>query len=144
MKREVIYSLGENGRLPEYKSKSAAACDLYSSENTVLGAGERKIIHTELCIEIPKDAEAQVRGRSGLTLKGYDVKLGTIDADYRGEVGVIMKNDTSEDFNIVKGDRIAQLAFNGKGGKFQADWFGGKMSSTERDKGGFGSTGKEN
>lgn len=103
---------------------------------------ERVLVKTGLFLEIPSGYECQVRPRSGLALKKGITVLnapGTIDADYRGEVGVILINLSNETFRIEDGERIAQLVF----AKFeQADWEETEeLSNTERGAGGFGSTG---
>jgi dUTP pyrophosphatase len=104
---------------------------------------ERKLIPTGLFIELPIGTEAQVRPRSGLALKKGITVLnapGTVDADYRGEVGVILINLSNEDFVIADGERIAQLVI---AKHERAEWEEAtELSSTERGAGGFGSTGK--
>ncbi|MEC8367299.1 MAG: dUTP diphosphatase, partial [Bacteroidota bacterium] len=107
-----------------------------------LHPGERKLIKTGLHIELPEGYEAQVRPRSGLALKNGITVLnspGTIDADYRGDVGVILINHSNENFIVKSGDRIAQLVIS----KFErAEWESTeKMNSTMRGSSGFGSTG---
>ena len=105
---------------------------------------ERKIIHTGLKIALPEGYEAQIRPRSGLAAK-YGITVlnspGTIDADYRGEIGVILVNLSNTSFTIQPGDRIAQLVV----AKFeQIDWLPmNELSDTKRGEGGFGSTGKK-
>lgn len=131
--------------LPQYETKASAGLDLRSNtEDTVLKPLERKLFKTGLFLEIPVGMEAQVRPRSGLAYKqGLTVlnSPGTIDADYRGEVGVILANLSNEEVKIEKGERIAQLVF----AKFeQINWEETKeLSETERGEGGFGSTGKK-
>ena len=108
-----------------------------------IGAGERDLIKTGLFLEIPEGYEAQVRPRSGLALKhGLTVlnSPGTIDADYRGEIGIILINHSDEDYFFSPGDRIAQIVFQ-KVPSVQlvpAD----TLTETERGTGGFGSTGR--
>ena len=131
--------------LPAYETGQSAGVDLRASleEKTVLQPMERKLIGTGLFLEIPGGYEAQVRPRSGLALKHGITVLnspGTIDADYRGEVGVILVNLSNEAFEIAPGDRIAQLVF---AKVEQATWQASDaLSETERGAGGFGSTGK--
>ncbi len=131
--------------LPQYETKASAGLDVRSNtEDTVLKPLERKLFKTGLYLEIPVGMEAQVRPRSGLAYKhGLTVlnSPGTIDADYRGEVGVILANLSNEEVKIEKGERIAQLVF----AKFeQINWEETKeLSETERGEGGFGSTGKK-
>ena len=105
---------------------------------------ERRLVPTGLSIALPEGYEAQVRPRSGLALKHGITLLntpGTIDADYRGEIGVIMVNLSNTPFNIADGDRIAQLVI----ARYeQAEWEAVEaLDSTERGDGGFGHTGKQ-
>jgi len=111
-------------------------------DSITLQSLERKIIPTGLFLELPIGFEAQVRPRSGLAAKKGITVLnapGTIDADYRGEVGVILVNLSNEPFTIAKGDRIAQMVI---AKHERADWREvAELSGTERGAGGFGSTG---
>lgn len=130
--------------LPAYETNSSAGLDVRAqlSENVVLKPMERALIKTGLFLEIPAGYECQVRPRSGLALKkGLTVlnSPGTIDADYRGEVGVILINLSNETVVIENGERIAQLVF---ATVEQAEWqIAQELSETERGAGGFGSTG---
>lgn len=134
-----------NHRLPEYATALSAGMDLKAnvSEPYKLCAGERAIIPTGLFIELPEGYEAQVRPRSGLAAK-YGITVlnapGTIDADYRGEVGVILVNLSKNDFMIQPGERIAQMVV----AKYErVEWEEvSVLGETERGEGGFGSTGK--
>lgn len=133
-----------NHELPKYETKASAGVDLKAvlDETIVLKPLERTLVKTGLFLEIPEGYEAQVRPRSGLALKKGITVLnspGTIDADYRGEVGVILINLSNENFEINDGDRVAQLVF----AKFnQAEWIDAEvLSDTSRGEGGFGSTG---
>lgn len=132
--------------LPFYATKAAAGADLKAvlDEPLTLKPLERKVIGTGLKIALPEGFEAQVRPRSGLAAKhGISVlnSPGTIDADYRGEIGVIIVNLSNEDFTIHPGERIAQLVV----ARFeQINWqITESLSQTERGDGGFGSTGKQ-
>ncbi len=135
-----------NNALPSYETSASAGLDIraFIEEKLTLSPGERKLIKTGLLLEIPEGYEAQVRPRSGLALKNGITVLnspGTIDADYRGEIGVILINHSSENFEINSGDRIAQLIF---AKVEQAVWFETEsLNETERGQGGFGSTGKK-
>ena len=143
-----IYNKSANP-LPVYASKNAAGMDLRADlkEPVVLQPLERRLIPTGLFIELPADCEAQVRPRSGLALKHGITVLnspGTIDADYRGEVGVILVNLSQEPFEIQPGERIAQLVV----AKFQQEEITEvasleELSDTERGAGGFGHSGKK-
>lgn len=131
--------------LPSYETIGAAGMDIRAnlSEAISLKPLERKLIKTGLFLEIPVGFEAQVRPRSGLALKNGITVLntpGTIDADYRGEVGVILVNLSSEEFTINPGDRIAQIVFAAvTQAKLEVTTV---LSETNRGEGGFGSTGK--
>ena len=129
--------------LPTYKSKEAAGCDLcYCGETPItIYTLDRAFIHTGVHIALPEGYEAQVRGRSGLNkTHGIVVPTGTIDADYRGEIGVVVYNLSREPFTINPGDRIAQLVISPV---IQADWQQVyHLDKTDRGDGGFGSTGK--
>lgn len=130
--------------IPEYKTSGSAGSDLRSSsiEKIILAAGKRTLIPTNLIIELPEGYEAQVRPRSGLSLKHGVTVLnspGTIDSDYRGEVKVLLINHGTEDFEINHGDRIAQLIIaKHETAEFILDV---NLSETERAEGGYGSTG---
>lgn len=130
--------------LPQYETVTAAGLDLKANIDApiILKPMERKLIGTGLYIALPTGYEAQVRSRSGLALKKGVIVLnapGTVDADYRGEIGVILINLSSEDFEIQDGDRIAQLVI---AKHEQADWqLVESLNETSRGAGGFGSTG---
>ncbi|MBN2620503.1 dUTP diphosphatase [candidate division WOR-3 bacterium] len=130
--------------IPEYKSEHAAGCDLCASveQSVVLQPGAYSVIPTGIRIEIPPGYEAQVRPRSGLAAQhgiGVLNGPGTIDADYRGEIKVIIFNFGRESFTIKRGDRIAQLVFSAV---VQVDFAPVQsLSPTGRGKGGFGHTG---
>ena len=132
--------------LPAYATVSSAGLDLKAvlGEPFVLGPLERKIIGTGLKIALPEGYEAQVRPRSGLASKhGISVlnAPGTIDADYRGEIGVILVNLSNEKFTIQPGERIAQLVV---AQYTQVSWQPTtSLEETDRGEGGFGSTGKK-
>lgn len=130
--------------LPSYETIDSAGMDVRAmlDEPVVLKPMERALIKTGLFLEIPAGYECQVRPRSGLALKKGITVLnapGTIDADYRGEVGVILINFSNESFTIENGERIAQLVF----ARFeQADFkVVDELTETDRGAGGFGSTG---
>lgn len=128
--------------LPNYQTSGSAGVDLRSVIDTMIGPGDRMLIKTGLSMEIPVGYEAQIRPRSGLAFN-YGVTVinspGTIDSDYRGEIGVVLINHGLEPVEINRGDRIAQMVvapvvqceFE------QVDI----LNSTERGNGGFGSTG---
>ncbi len=133
----------EDYLIPSYETAGASGADLKSKEDGILNPGERRLIKTGVFIELPIGYEAQVRPRSGLALKHGITMLnspGTIDSDYRGEIGVIMINHGSEPFTYKKKDRIAQLVIS----KYCRAEFKITSSLTEtiRGAGGFGHTGK--
>ena len=130
--------------LPKYQTELSAGMDLYANidEPITLKSLERTLVKTGLFISLPKGYEAQVRPRSGLAFKNGITVLntpGTIDADYRGEIGVILVNLSSQDFNINDGDRIAQMVI----AKHEtATWEEVEnLDETNRGEGGFGSSG---
>jgi len=131
--------------LPEYTTIASAGLDLRAnvSESVMLEPGEWKLIPTGLHIELPMGYEAQVRPRSGLAYKHGITVLnspGTIDADYRGDVGVILINHSKSAFEIKSGERVAQLVI---AKHEQAEWqLVEELGNTDRGAGGFGSTGK--
>jgi dUTP pyrophosphatase len=146
-KIEVRVTVDESARdlpLPEYKSEGASGMDLLAanSEDVVLEPGGIRLIPTGLHISLPVGYEAQVRPRSGLALKhGLTVvnAPGTVDADYRGEIGVILANMGKEPFVVKRGSRIAQLVVARVA---HATWVQTeKLDDTPRGHGGFGHTG---
>ena len=132
--------------LPQYATSQSAGIDLRAnlSEAVTLKPMDRKLIPTGLFIELPEGYEAQIRPRSGLALKHGITFLntpGTIDADYRGEIGVILINLSNEDFTIEHGERICQMVI---ARHEQAEWIEvEELNETERGAGGFGHTGKK-
>ena len=130
--------------LPSYETIASAGMDLRANleQSIELKPLERAIVKTGLFIELPIGYEAQVRPRSGLAAKNGITVLnspGTIDADYRGEIGVILVNLSADDFIIKNGERIAQLII---AKHERADWISvQELSETSRGESGFGSTG---
>lgn len=127
--------------LPTKETSGSAAFDIRSNENAfVIPAGERKLIKTGFIWEIPSGYKGRIEPRSGHAYKkGIDILAGTIDSDYRGEVGVIILNTGKETFFVEKGDRIAQMSiYIDPPFKIKlAD----EISETDRGDGGYGSTG---
>jgi dUTP pyrophosphatase len=132
--------------LPEYSTALSAGMDLRANlgEALVLKPMERRLIPTGLFIELPGGFEAQIRPRSGLALKkGISVlnTPGTIDADYRGEIGIILINLSAEDFVVENGERICQMVINRVE---MIDWSEVEsLEDSERGAGGFGHTGNK-
>ena len=132
-------------QLPSYSTPLSAGMDLRPNidESITLKPLQRKLIPTGIFIELPESYEAQIRPRSGLAIKHGITVLntpGTIDADYRGEIGVILVNLSDQDFTINDGERICQMVISKHE---QAEWVVvDELNSTERGAGGFGHTGK--
>jgi dUTP pyrophosphatase len=137
---------GKGLPLPSYESTGAAGMDLYAAlpegGDVILAPGKRQLIPTGLSIALPQGYEAQIRPRSGLAFK-HGITLvnapGTIDSDYRGEIGMLLINLGEEPFTIRRGERVGQMVI---AAYVQAEWQAGDgLSETERGSGGFGSTG---
>lgn len=131
--------------LPAYMTAGAAGMDLYAAveAEVVLHPGERRLIPTGLYISLPPGYEAQIRPRSGLALR-HGISMvntpGTIDSDYRGEIGVILINHGEEPFVVRRGDRIAQMVVSRVE---RVEWEEvDALDESERGSGGFGHTGK--
>lgn len=131
--------------LPQYATEQSAGLDLRANleESIILAPGEYRLIPTGLYIELPEGTEAQVRPRSGLAFKHGVTVLnspGTIDADYRGEVGVLLINHGKESFEVKDGERVAQLVVS----RYEQIRFeeNADLRASERGTGGFGHTGK--
>ncbi len=133
----------EYARIPTRGTPQSAGYDLHAAlkSDVVIPARSTSVIPTGIFLEFPDGWEAQIRGRSGLALRGITVpnSPGTIDSDYRGEIKVILHNSSPEDFTVTPGQRIAQLCFN----QFQVVKLvqTEELSDSVRGEGGFGSTG---
>ena len=140
----LIKRLSKNISLPKYETDGSSGMDISADiENDIeILPGKSAVIPTGLAVSIPKNFEIQIRPRSGLAAKNQISVLntpGTIDADYRGEIGVILVNLSNENFKIEDGERIAQLVI---AKHERADWQEvTTLSETSRGEGGFGSTG---
>lgn len=144
MRKIKIKIINESGYdLPEYKTEQSAGCDLVAvlDHPKRLLPLDRAFINTKVSVQLPEGYEAQVRGRSGLNKNhGLVVPIGTIDADYRGQIGVTIYNLSREEYTIQPGDHIAQLVICPV---VQANWEQvDYLDQTERGVKGFGSTGK--
>jgi dUTP pyrophosphatase len=136
-----VKKLSENATIPTQGTKFAAGYDLYAAEDEVVVCGTRKLIKTNISMEITPGYYGRIAPRSGLAYKsGIDVLAGVIDSDYRGDIGVILYNtDKNIDFEIKKGDRIAQIIFEA--------CYSATLNTVEnldntlRQDGGYGSTG---
>ena len=131
--------------LPRYMTKGSSGMDLHAAvdQDVLIMPGERKLIPTGIAMAVPVGYEAQIRPRSGLAFKkgvGLVNSPGTIDADYRGEIGIMAINLGAEPFTIRRGDRIAQMIINRV---YHASLeLTEELDKTERDSGGFGHTGR--
>lgn len=141
----IIKITSKSGLLPRYETSGSAGADLRAclDEPITLMPGERRLIPTGLTVELPDGIEAQIRARSGLSIKHGITMIngvGTVDSDYRGEWNVPLVNLGSEPYTINNGDRIAQAVFS----KYERCSFKlvESINETERGEGGFGSTGK--
>jgi len=144
MVKVQITNKSNDNPLPEYATMGSAGMDLRANLDApvTIKPFERKLIPTGLSIALPVGYEAQIRPRSGLALKKGITCIntpGTVDADYRGDVGVLLVNLSNEDFVVENGDRIAQMVIN----KYErVEWeLVKELSSTERGANGFGHTG---
>jgi dUTP pyrophosphatase len=136
-----IKKLNSDAAVPFYATAGAAGCDIRVVDTLDIPAHSTRLFRTGLAVEIPEGWELQIRSRSGLSLKGITVanSPGTIDSDYRGEVGILLRNDKPEDVVISAGERVAQMVL---APVFQAKFeVVEELSATERGAGGFGSTG---
>ncbi|MBU3183638.1 dUTP diphosphatase [Clostridium estertheticum] len=137
-----VKKINELAILPQYAHEGDAGLDLFSVEEKIIMPGETVLVHTGIQIELPKDTEAQIRPRSGLALKNSITVLntpGTIDEGYRGEIGIILINHGKINFRVEMNMKIAQMVIKPvlKVSIVAVD----ELNSTQRGKGGFGSTG---
>lgn len=136
-----VLLLNAKAKAPTRGSSLSAGHDLYSIESVTLKARSRGVIHTGISVALPEGTYGRVAPRSGLAVKhGIDTGAGVVDADYRGELGVVLFNNSDEDYTISEGERIAQLVV-------EKIWTGDitvvdSLDDTTRSSGGFGSTGK--
>ena len=139
--KQIRIKLIEGGKAPVYKTAGAACCDAYArlGEDEVIYVGERKVIPLGFAIELPEGYEAVIRPRSGLSKSGIDEVIGTIDCDFRNEIGALVINNTPEPITIHNGDRVCQIKIQ------EAEQFSfvavPELSETARGMSGWGSTG---
>jgi dUTP pyrophosphatase len=144
MEKIIIKIKSEKGNVPTYETVGSAGADIRASlkEPITLQPGERRLIPTGMYIELPQGVEAQIRARSGLSIRHGITMIngvGTVDSDYRGEWNVPLVNLGQEAYTINDGDRIAQAVFSTY---VQAEFeLTDEVNETERGAGGFGSTG---
>jgi dUTP pyrophosphatase len=135
-----IKLLSDNATAPSRQSPQSAGYDLHASRENTIYPGTHDIVHTDIAVEIPPNHYGRVAPRSGLAYKkGIDVGAGVIDADYRGEIGVILFNHGKYPLEIKVGDRIAQLLLISI--TVEEVEIVQELDKTERGCGGFGSTG---
>lgn len=135
--------LTEDAIVPDYKSAEAAGMDIYAGEDKIISTGGWDLVKSGIAIELPQGYEAQVRPRSGLALKQGITVLnspGTVDSDFRGDVGVILMNFDKRPLHVKKGDRIAQLVIAPVSRAEMVEVQ--ELGSSKRGLDGFGSTGK--
>lgn len=135
----IKIKLLNNGKLPIKKTEGAACYDCYSNEEIEIKGGQTKIIKLGFALELPSGYYAEIRGRSGLSASGILCHIGTIDEDYRGEVGAIITNLNPAAKLFNKGERICQMMIKPI---LETDFVEtDELSETKRGLGGFGSTG---
>lgn len=142
MMKLLVEKTNDKAIIPFQAHEGDAGMDLFSVEETILKPMERKLIHTGIKIQLPKDTEAQIRPRSGLALKHGITVLntpGTIDEGYRGEIGIILINLGSEEFKVEEGMKIAQMVIKPTLTLKVEEVV--ELTETTRGENGFGSTG---
>lgn len=138
--RLLVKKLSENATLPKRGSAGAAGYDLSSAEDTVVPARGKAVVKTDIAIRVPKGTYGRVAPRSGLAVKNFiDTGAGVVDEDYRGNVGVVLFNHSDVDFQVKKGDRVAQLVLEVI--KTPEVEEVEELDDTERGANGYGSTG---
>lgn len=138
----LVEKISEKAVIPFKAHEGDAGMDLFSVDEVVLKPMERKLIHTGIRIQLPKNTEAQIRPRSGLALKNGITVLntpGTIDEGYRGEIGIILINLGQQEFKVTQGMKVAQMVIKPTLTLDVEEVI--ELTSTDRGEGGFGSTG---
>lgn len=137
-----IKRLDKDAKLPVYKTMGSAGMDISANETIIIPSGKIKLVKTGIAVSFPCGYELQVRSRSGLSTKHgiFCINgIGTIDSDYRGEIGVPLANFSDKDYQVQKGERIAQLVCNKL--EMAKTTVVEELDETARGQGGFGSTG---
>tara|TARA_R110000824_G_scaffold142175_2_gene309138 strand:+ start:153 stop:584 length:432 start_codon:yes stop_codon:yes gene_type:complete len=137
-----IKPLSDTAKLPSFKSEGAAAMDVYAASSHTVPPMKTCVIPCGFALEAPGFIDVQLRPRSGLSKNGMLVSFGTIDPDYRGEVGVIITNISNESYDVKAGDRVAQLAMAENMARRVRFSVVEHLTETKRGEGGFGSTGR--
>lgn len=135
-----VKKLHEDAKIPTKAHKTDAGFDLFAAEDSIVWSGQTKLISTGIAVELPEGYEMQIRPRSGLSVKtSLKVVLGTVDAGYRGEIGIIAQNSGNKEYLIHKGDKIAQAVIQKlpEIELIEVD----ELENGERGANGFGSTG---
>ena len=134
-----VKKLNSEAKIPTYGRKGDACLDLCALDSHLLDLGDIETVKTGIAMEIPEGYEGVVRGRSGLSSKGINVAIGTIDSNYRGDISVVISNYSTEMYRILAGDRIAQLAIRKTTDVELVEV--NSLSNTVRGTQGFGSSG---
>jgi len=134
----MVSLLTETAKVPTRSTDLAVGYDIYADCDATIKAGERGLISTGLVFKMNPNFYLTVNGRSGLASKGIDAHLGIIDPDYTGELKVLLKNFSKEDFKVEKGMRVAQLVIHIR---YSADFEVIPYEKPNKERGGFGSTG---
>ena len=139
--RKIKIQIMDSGKLPEKKTKGAACFDCYARLPANVPFTGRCLVPLGFALQLPRGYEAVIRPRSGFSAQGVDIAIGTIDADYRGDIGVILINTSNQTVIIEPGERIAQMIIN----KYETVEFQpvNELNATERGEGGFGHTGNK-
>jgi len=138
-----VYLHSDNAQIPKRADEGAAGYDLYAAEDVFIGYRERKLISTDISVQLPHETYGRIAPRSGMSVKGFDVGAGVIDESYAGIIKVLLINNSDENKEIKKGERIAQLIIEKC---YYADieqvYDMKEFTPTTRGDQGFGSTGK--
>lgn len=135
-----IVLLNKDAKIPQKGTQKSAGFDLYSSEELIIKPKTRSLVSTGIKISIPDDCYGQIAPRSGLSLKGIDIGAGVIDSDYRGEIKILLLNNSENDFKVEIGSKIAQIIFKKIYNSFTFQVVD-VLDETFRGSNGFGSTG---
>jgi len=135
-----IKKLDQEAKIPIHATPESAGFDIYSLQDTILKPGKTTIVKTGIAFQIPSGNYVRIEDRSGLAIKGIHKVAGVIDSDYRGEVGIVLRNTTQDSYKIEKHTRIAQGILTQVN---QVSFTEAELSETQRGSGGFHSTGNK-